>query len=131
MLTPSGAREIRELAEHEEVWSDALRQGASCPGQILSISRHEADVLVVVELANESLRCTSEHPFYVVDYGWVPAGELSADDTLLNYRGTLVPIIGLSTEVNETPVEVFNMHVDTYECYFVGQSGVLVHNKPR
>ncbi|WP_231511555.1 Hint domain-containing protein [Chondromyces apiculatus] len=84
-------------------------------------------------LVNDTLRVTSNHPFYV-NGNWVPAGDLGVSDGLLMLDATVKD--GLlkvqAGVVNSLYSEVvreatFNLTVGTHHNYFAG--GILVHNK--
>ena len=75
----------------------------------------------------ETIYTTVEHPFYV-NNGWVNASHLHAGDTL--FSGTSAIIIVNSIFFIDTLVNVYNFTVETDHDYFVGESGVLVHNNP-
>jgi hypothetical protein len=85
---------------------------------------------------NDKLLATANHPFYA--HGeWIPAGELSMDDTVLELDvarshapsvGWAPQAAGVSSLQTVPPVDtVYNIQVATYHDYFA--AGVLVHNK--
>ena len=86
--------------------------------------------IIDIELTNERIRCTAEHPFWVSGRGWVQAGELSSADILTGTGGSSVPIVGVSFESLDECVEVYGISVDGEHMYFAGDEPVLVHNKP-
>jgi RHS repeat-associated protein len=61
---------------------------------------------------------TAEHPFWVYNRGWFPAGELRVGEWLLSHDGQWVVV----EEVKETGrVEtVYNLRVSDFHTYFVG-----------
>lgn len=74
----------------------------------------------------ETITTTQEHPFYVNGLGFVPASELLAGQMLVNTDGQLVGIY----EVDLAPIllEAYNYTVEDYQTYFVGSTGLWVHN---
>jgi hypothetical protein len=72
------------------------------------------------------LTTTAEHPFYVKGKGFVPAGELTVADTLQSASGDPITIL----DIDNTPLNLtaYNYAVADYHTYFVGESGVWVHN---
>ena len=72
---------------------------------------------------------TAEHPFYVPKRGWTEAIELRAGDVLVNVNGEYVILEKIEHELLESPVKVYNFEVEDFHTYYVGDSGVLVHNK--
>ena len=71
---------------------------------------------------------TAEHPFYVPKRGWTEAIELRAGDVLVNVNGEYVILEKIEHELLESPVKVYNFEVEDFHTYYVGDSGVLVHN---
>lgn len=83
-----------------------------------------------LELATDRSRvkATAEHPFFVGDGTFVPAGDLKVGQTLYLFDGK-----GLSQETLRSkrlvpgPVAVYNLRVDAPNTFFA--SGLAVHNK--
>jgi hypothetical protein len=83
-----------------------------------------------------ALLATANHPFYTRGE-WIPAGELSMDDTVLELDvarpraasvGSTPHAIRVSSLQTVPPADtVYNIQVATYHDYFA--AGVLVHNK--
>jgi hypothetical protein len=67
---------------------------------------------------------TPSHPFFV-DGEWIDAQELERDD-LLSFLDDRVSIDDIA--VNTRDSKVYNLTVDGTHTYYVGESGVLVHN---
>ena len=64
------------------------------------------------------IKTTSEHPFYVLNRGWVPAGELRRGDRLCSHDGQWIAI---EEVLNAGDFQlVFNVRVADYHTYFVG-----------
>ena len=77
--------------------------------------------------ANE-LKCTHEHPFYVVGKGWTKAEEIKKGDKILTIDGSEVIITNVQSNfVNTT--KVYNLSVKDNHSYYVSKFGVLTHNK--
>ena len=75
----------------------------------------------------EVLETTAEHPFWVVGRGWVAVADLMPGDRLLDASGAVLAVDGLvATGRTDT---VYNIEVEGYHTYFVGDLGVWVHNK--
>jgi hypothetical protein len=66
----------------------------------------------------ELIRTTPEHPFFVVDHGWTPAGSLKAGDRVVTLIGDSVPVAEVY-DTGEWEV-VYNLRVAEYHTYFVG-----------
>jgi Pretoxin HINT domain len=71
-----------------------------------------------LHVGGQVIRTTAEHPFYVRDKGWVPAGQLAIGDLLSSHDGRWVAVEDfLDTGEYET---VYNLRVADYHTYFVG-----------
>ncbi len=75
---------------------------------------------------NETIVTTSEHPFYVTGRGWTRADALKAGDLIVTADGQVVRVT--STAWLKTEQVAYNMEVEDFHTYFVGQKRVWVHN---
>jgi len=64
----------------------------------------------------------------VVDKGWTEAVEIEVGDKLLLQDGTTETVSEKTVEQLDIPVKVYNLTVDDFHTYFVGEDCVLVHN---
>ena len=78
--------------------------------------------------SGDILQVTAEHPFWSpAEKCWVPVKELKVSGEVLLLSKEKVTLVQ-KIFVNET-VSVHNITVDNLHTYFVGGSGILVHNK--
>lgn len=96
--------------------------------EVLDTFRNETNVVVHVTVNDETFTCTEEHPFYVEGKGWVNASALHAGMVVWLADGTKAIIEDVTIEYLDTPIAVYNFKVEDFHTYFVGYSGVLVHN---
>jgi hypothetical protein len=96
-------------------------------GVVQHLFTRTVDRVVEIEVGDELLVCSLEHPFYVHERGWVAAGELEAGAVLLSREGRPVEIRRVVHA--ERAATVHNIEVAGIHDYFVGREGVLVHNK--
>ena len=87
----------------------------------------------VTELAHatvggETIDSTTNHPYFIVGYGYVDAGNLIEGDIVLLANGEEAKVEKVEIEFLTEPVTVYNFEVKDWHCYFVGEEGVLVHN---
>ena len=84
--------------------------------------------LVVAETCGQTdtLTVTYEHPFWVQDTGWIPAGQLVPGDQLVTADGDPATVLDRGVEARATTVH--NVEVEELHTYFVGDQGVWVHN---
>ncbi|MEQ8845587.1 MAG: polymorphic toxin-type HINT domain-containing protein [Phycisphaerales bacterium] len=84
-----------------------------------------AVTITTVSGAQETLRTTEEDPFWVPEAGWVEAGNLTAGDAVEVPGGcATIESIQFTPDLEA----VYNFEVEGVHTYFVGASGVLVHN---
>lgn len=91
---------------------------------------HDASDIIDLDIAGEesSVGVTSEHPFWSVDRNaYIPAGDLREGELLLCADGTTTQLRASNRRV-ATEVQVFNLEVDVDHVYYIGDTGVLVHN---
>ncbi|WP_426340088.1 polymorphic toxin-type HINT domain-containing protein [Pseudoduganella sp. S-14] len=112
------------LSRHEETGEIAYRTVV----RTIVIEDKQIYRLVVADDAGnrETIRTTDEHPFWIADHGWVRAADLREGDPLLTPSGEHRVVVSLVEEdVLET---VYNIEVDEFHTYFVGELRVFVHN---
>ena len=96
--------------------------------EVLDTFQNETDTVVHVKINNESFTCTEEHPFYVEGKGWVNASALRPGMVVWLSDGTKTIIQDVWIEYLAEAIAVFNFKVDDFHTYFIGYSGILVHN---
>jgi hypothetical protein len=75
----------------------------------------------------ESITTTAEHPFYIDNHGWLPAGEISSGAVVSGPKAeNNISIVGI--QVNQEAQYAYNFTVDTDHTYFVGKTNMWVHN---
>jgi hypothetical protein len=96
------------------------------PYRITTIYHNAPAALLNLHIGDDILRVTPNHPLYIHNRGWVPAGDVNIGDEMLTASGDLVPITDKFDNGDIEPV--YNLHVAGARTYFVGAAGVLVHN---
>jgi hypothetical protein len=130
VATGSGPKPIETLQVGDTVWAVQPGEGESTPTLRTvteTVVRH-VNTLTVVVVNGEAIQTTPDHPFWIPEEGWVPAGKLVAGDTLLTLQGVTLTVE--RTVTLSGPVTVYNFTVDGLHDYFVGAQKVLVHNNP-
>ena len=114
------------LAANEETGEIAYKEVVQT---FTNISNEITHVTVTTEDGQtETIDATPHHPFYVEGKGWVDACALHAGMVVWLADGTKAIVTDVVTEGLEHPVTVYNFEVTDFHTYFVGDSGVLVHN---
>ncbi|MGE0536252.1 MAG: polymorphic toxin-type HINT domain-containing protein [Pirellulales bacterium] len=135
--TDRGLRNIEELRVGDRVLARDEETGEQAYQPILEtiVTHPERLYSVVYRLAGsereDRLVCTGEHPFYVAARReFVPASELMTGDVIPLAAGSEAIVAAIVYE-DAPPGEVFttyNMEVERFHTYFVGEAGLWVHN---
>jgi intein/homing endonuclease len=80
--------------------------------------------MVQITAGSDKITATQGHPFWVDGHGWKMAKELAAGD-LLHSLGGAVRIEKVEPAGED---KAYNLVVDDFNTYFVGQQGLLVHD---
>jgi len=127
LLTQSFAIALFCLLGDWVIADDPTTPGEIEKRQVLQTFVREADVLVDLHVDGEVISTTEEHPFWVVDKGWVEASDLRVGDLLITEDGVIIDVDGI--EKREGDFEVYNFEVEDFHTYFVSDLEVLVHNE--
>jgi len=110
------------------VWAWDEETGEVGLKRVLDTYENETYELVHVCVNGEEIVTTPAHPFYSPVKGWIQAVHLRAGDILVLVNGEYVVVEKVQHEILESPVKVYNFHVEDYHTYYVTEHGVLVHN---
>lgn len=126
VLTSNGSKPIESVTTSDSVWAFDETEKTTTLHPVTALSKREYDgLLIFVVVGADTIKATSEHPFYV-DERWVEAQNLKAGDALTLLGGGRKKIAQLWRR--DTTLSVYNFTVDKAHTYFVSESGVLVHN---
>ncbi len=150
--TPQGQVAIESIRAGDEVHSINPGTGQSAIAKVASLRKRKyqgSSARVVV--GKDEFTCTSTHPFLVSldsvgNIGrarpktlssnedvvldgvgvWVEAGDLRVGDRVVTGNGELIEVKLL--ELFEDSIEVWNLEVEQYKNFQIGDSDVVVHN---
>ncbi len=129
VLLGDEARPIETLAQGEQLVGHDFDTQRNQPYPIVATHTRKVQETVTIELADgEVIITTPEHPFWVLQRGWIPARHLDAGDQLTSDLGQPIALTRVATSVLTQPVAVFNFTVDEVHNYYVGTAHVLVKN---
>lgn len=74
----------------------------------------------------ETLSTTNEHPWHVVGSGWIETQYLDIGSEIITSRGEAATVISVLNSGRNEPT--YNFEVEELHNYFVGESGLWVHN---
>jgi len=129
VLTNEGHKRIEDIEANDLVWAYNEETGTNDFKPVTQLFRNETAEWYNVHINNELIKCTAEHPFYIIGKGWVRAKDLTAGDRLLRASGECGIISSLSIERCSEPQITYNFEVADYHTYYVGEVSVLVHNR--
>jgi hypothetical protein len=126
--TKTGPRPIETLTPGDLVLSQNVNSGEIAYKPVLLRTLRPVGPTVQVSTSKEQLRVTRGHPFWVDGIGWQMTKELEEGAFLHAISGTAT-VESIRPSNDE---ETFNLVVSDFNTYFVGESGILVHdNVPR
>lgn len=119
---------IENIKIGDSVYSYNFEKNEIELNRIINVLNRETKILYQIITENEKINVTTEHPFYVINKGWVKAMNLESGQVLksANLKSDII-ILGIKEE--SKTVTVYNIEVDGNHNYFVTKSNVLVHNK--
>ena len=124
----NGLKRIDEIKVGDKVWAYNVETGETELKTVTKVYVHAVDEILHLSTTEGNIDTTTNHPFYVLGKGWVAAGDLVSGDEVYNLDGTTAVVIGSWIEKLDTPILVYNLEVEDYHSYFVGDASVLVHN---
>jgi RHS repeat-associated protein len=128
--TEDGPMPIESLARGDRVRALDPQTGASSFEPVIRTSARRVSAALELEVEHdgrvEVLTTTPEHPFFVRNRGFVPAGSLRPGDEVFTSRGGWARVSnGIWVEGDRV---VYNLEVQSAHTYFVGAVGAWVHN---
>lgn len=128
VVTALGLVPIETIAVGDMVQSFDADTRVVSEKMVEEIFVRENSELIHVKVGSETISVTPEHPFYVAKKGFVEAAKLRAGDVLYTVSGEYVVVEQVQHEILESPIKVYNFRVADNHTYFVGNTGIGVHN---
>jgi hypothetical protein len=126
--TKTGQRPIETLQLGDLVLSQNIDTGELTYKPIIGRTVRPPSPILKLSFGKEKLLATKGHPLWVEGIGWRMAKELE-DGAIVHAVTGAVRMTGIES-VGED--KAYNLVVADYSTYFVGESGILVHdNTPR
>ena len=123
-----GQVRIDEIEVGDSVWAYDIFTGETALKEVTKVYEHEVDEILHLHTTAGDIDTTTNHPFYVIDRGWVAAGDLVEGDEIYLLDGTVAYVTGSDIEELDEAILVYNLEVADFNTYFVGDEAVLVHN---
>ena len=133
IATNEGQKRIDEIEAGDRVWAYNVETGELELKEVLTVYVKENDEILHLNTTEGDIDTTTNHPFYVISKGWVAAGDLEVADEILTIDGGIGHVLSFELETLVNPIPVYNIEVDDFHTYFVGDGDgwVLVHNTCR
>jgi hypothetical protein len=134
LKTPTGSKPIEQFVVGDEITSRDENDVAAplVTSRVEEIFIREA-FLLNLYVGGQLIQTTSEHPFYVKGFGWLPAGELKPGDEFSTSDGNWI-VVERIEEAGKWAT-VYNLRVADFHTYFLGHCNwdfsVWAHNTYR
>ncbi len=127
--TLAGMMPIEEIHVGDEVLSQDPSTGELAYKPVLETTLRRPTERIRISLPDEAIDATGGHPFWASGRGWQMAKELKAGTPLHSFSGA-VPVEKVETVAPDKAWYDFshNLVVADFGTYFVGESGLLVHD---
>ena len=125
--TAEGFRVIESLKTGDLVWAkDEFTNEVALKPITQTIERLAPSTLALTFSNGETIETTIEHPFYVQDRGFTPAGLVAIGNSIVTRAGPSLEVTRV--EKHSSAQKVYNLSVEEFNTYFVGKSALWVHN---
>ncbi len=122
--TKTGKKPIESIELGELVLSQEVESGELKYQPVLGTTVRPPSPMLKLTLNKEQLITTLGHPFWVSGVGWRMSKELGEDAMLHTINGSS-RVRSVESEADAT---AYNLIVANFNTYFVGDSGLLVHD---
>lgn len=126
VLTEVGEKPIEEIAVGDRVLAKDDETGEMAYKEVEWLFQRDVDETYQISVGNEVISTTDEHPFWIVNKGWVEAKDLKTGDILTTRDGKELPIEKI--EVKQEHTTVYNFRVKDFHTYFVSNLKIWTHN---
>ena len=131
VMTADGLRPIEQIKVGEKVIARDEASGETGPREVKHVivrsDREVFDLTFADEAGNEEpIAVTADHRFHTAKRGWVVSAELEIGEAIQSLDGRKLVLKSSSQQSRKAPT--FNLSVDDDPNYFVGESGLWVHN---
>ena len=123
----NGYKNIEDIRIGDYVYSYNLETKTKELKKVLETFIHQKDEIYTLKVNNQLIYTTEEHPFYVINKGWINAEKLKFNDKLLSIKTGPTNIQNISKRNNKT--YVYNIEVEDNHNYLITEEEILVHNK--
>jgi len=126
--TDIGAKTISEIRPGDMVYAFDMETHLIDCQKVMQVMTNTTNELVLIGLDGEIIKATPNHPF-LSKRGAINAGDLRVGDNLLSMDIKYIEVQSVKRIDCETPITTYNLCVENNHTYFVGYSGIAVHNR--
>ena len=126
--TIDGDKNIEDIHAGDKVYSKDTETGEEGYKEVVRVFKKKTYELVYLNIGEEEIITTPNHPFYVVGEGFIEAGNLKIGDEVETTDGKALEIEAITIEYLDTPIQIYNFEVADWHTYYVSEEEVLVHN---
>ena len=123
--TKKGMTPIADINENDEVWSYNEKTKTNIWSTVVQKVNLATQKLYQIVVKNDTIKATSEHPFYTKK-GWMNANLITKGMMVLLANGTWNTI--QANIPKDAIVPVYNIEVVPAHTFYIGNEQVLVHN---
>ena len=125
--TQTGSRPIEQIVPGEMVLSQNPSTGELAYRTVLDRTVRPPTAMVSVGTEGEPIVTTLGHRFWANGKGWVMAKLLDQNAAIHSLDGT-TKITGIQSVPRQSSTEAYNLVIDDFHTFFVGESRLLVHD---
>ncbi len=126
VLTKDGEKSIEDIQIGDLVLAKDEETGDQDYKEVEWLYERDVDAIYEIQIGNETIETTNEHPFWIIGEGWVEAKNLVAGDLLETNDGNTIRIDTI--EIVQKQETVYNFKVQDYHFYYVSDIGIWTHN---
>ena len=129
--TEDGQKNIEKIKAGDLVYAKNTETGEEGYKEVVRVFVKDVNKLVHLQIDETKIDTTTNHPFWIVGYGFKEAGDLKEGEKVLTATGEIKTITRMEVEKLEVPVTVYNFEVQEWHTYYVSEMEVLVHNSDK
>ncbi len=125
--TADGEKRIENIKAGQSLLSYNQKTGFVEKTTVRSLLQNWALEIITVKTENAVISSTLSHPYWVGKLNlWIAASELKKGMLLTTIDGKKEQVLSIEREITQT--RTYNFELTNFHNYFVGVSGILVHN---
>ena len=128
VLTENGYKQIEEIKPGDFVYAMNEETNQYELKEVLQKFDSLTSEIYEIKVANQTIRTTARHEFYIIDKGWIRAEDLQVGDRLSSKEDIDTTITKIEVIPQKERIPVYNMEVDGHHNYLITEDNLLVHN---